>query len=173
MKRLIAIPVLFVLVIVYWTVAKADHHTTGIKEAHANLTAALEAADVDAIVQLYHPSRTAYLRGGLLTEGFNKTRIKAWFDAGNRLNYEYRHRNYKVYGNTAVATYYMRQTRTTQDETTEGEWRRVSSIWIKNDDKWKMVHTHHSPLIIEPPVIIEPPDDDDDDSEGNDNDDDD
>ena len=52
----------------------------------------------------------------------------------------------QVYGNVAVATFYLVGT-----ETRDGKVRditnRVSAVWVKSDGEWKEAHHHESPLL--------------------------
>jgi ketosteroid isomerase-like protein len=53
----------------------------------------------------------------------------------------------QIYGNVAVATFYLVGT-----ETRGGKSRnvtnRVSAVWVKNGREWKEAHHHESPLLI-------------------------
>ena len=173
MKRLIAIPVLLVLVIVFWAVAKADQHETATIEAVLrSFTAAWNAGDAEAIAKHYHASGSSEFGGGggllrqpdtaeLQAEWFDG--LKRWFDAGAEVRIRrIRHPDIKVYGNTAISARYIRLTVKNPNEGSTTATYRSSLIWIKEDGTWKIVHVHQSPLIIQPAVIIEPPDDDDD-----------
>ena len=52
----------------------------------------------------------------------------------------------QIYGNVAVATFYLVGT-----ETRDGKVRditnRVSAVWVKSDGEWKEAHHHESPLL--------------------------
>ena len=168
MKRLIAIPVLLVLVVAYWTVAKADHHETdAIKAAIQEIFAAWDAGDAEAAAKHNHSSGGSNFYGGAgLLSLFNTAGLQAWFDAGNKVNNRpIRHLDVKVYGDAAVSTGYWRGTTTNPSGESQSTTWRGSSFWVKEDGIWKVVHGHTSPLIIEPPDDDDDGDDDDDDDD--------
>jgi ketosteroid isomerase-like protein len=53
--------------------------------------------------------------------------------------------NAQVYGNTAVATFYLVGTHT-DGEKTRNITNRVSAVWVKTGGEWKEAHHHESPL---------------------------
>ncbi len=156
MKRKIAVPIVLVLGIALMSISTADEHedTAGIREALASISAAYEAGDANAVAQYIHPELSSFLPpplGGLLDEEFDKNELQAWFDSGFKLQFKYYHLGFKVYGNTAIVTSYNELTVTIPTTEQYTVVRRNSLIWIKEEGKWKMVHRHASPLIIEPP----------------------
>ena len=115
MKRLIAIPVLLVLVIVFWAVAKADQHETAAIEAVIqDYTAAWEAGDAEAVAKHNHSSgRSSFYAGGRLLRLFDTAGLQAWFAAGGKVNNQrLSHLDVKVYGDAAVVTGYITGTTT-------------------------------------------------------------
>lgn len=167
MKRKIAIPIVLILGIVLMSISTADEHedTADVREAHANRVAAWYRRDVEGILQYTHPEFSSFNREGeILEEGWFgkngwpivKNNLQAYFDAeadaGIKTRFQYRHQNYKIYGNTAVATYYKKTTVSKPDGSTkESRWWRLSAVWVLEDGKWRAVHGHYSPLIIESP----------------------
>ncbi len=53
--------------------------------------------------------------------------------------------NAQIYGNVAVATFYLVGTQTHGGETRNLTWR-VSAVWVKTGSEWKEAHHHESPL---------------------------
>ena len=58
--------------------------------------------------------------------------------------------NAQVYGNVAVATFYLVGTRTYGGKT-GNVTNRVSAVWVKDGSEWKEAHHHESPLRPEEP----------------------
>jgi len=54
--------------------------------------------------------------------------------------------NAQIYGNVAVATFYLVGTRARGGETRSGTWR-VTAVWVREGDEWKEAHHHESPLL--------------------------
>jgi len=58
------------------------------------------------------------------------------------------HFNAQIYGDIAVATFYLVGTHTLRDVTKNGTWR-VTAVWVREGDEWKEAHHHESPLMGE------------------------
>ncbi len=54
--------------------------------------------------------------------------------------------NAQIYGNVAVATFYLVGSQTRGDETRDIT-NRVSAVWVKDGNEWKEAHHHESPLL--------------------------
>lgn len=153
MKRLCAIASVLVLGIFLMTVALADKdEATDVKAAADSFLAAWNAGDADAIAQHHYSLETSYFHTtGTLLDVFDKALAQAWFDSGGKVFLQPRHRDIKIYGNTAVVTGYLVGTITLPNGSSqEGTWR-SSATWMKVDGEWKVVHVHNSPLIATPP----------------------
>ena len=150
MKRLIAILMVFVGGMVFMTPAAADD-AADVKAAALKLIAAYNAGDADAMMQYAHPDYSRFqVGGGLLVEGANKDRLKAALEGGLKINWQHRHLQVKVYGNTAITTGYLTGTITLPNSTTlQGPWRH-SSVWMKQGGQWKRAHYHASQLLPAP-----------------------
>ena len=68
-----------------------------------------------------------------------------------------RHVTVKTYGNTAVVTGYKWFNIALADGSIIRGTVRVSDIWTKQQGKWKVVHSHDSPLKTAPRERISPP----------------
>jgi ketosteroid isomerase-like protein len=55
------------------------------------------------------------------------------------------HFNAQVYGDVAVATFYLVGSHTWGEETANGAWR-VTAVWVREGGDWKEAHHHESPL---------------------------
>ena len=56
--------------------------------------------------------------------------------------------NAQIYGDVAVATFYLVGTHTWAGETKHGTWR-VTAVWVRKGNEWKEAHHHESPLMGE------------------------
>jgi ketosteroid isomerase-like protein len=54
--------------------------------------------------------------------------------------------NAQIYGNVAVATFYLVGTNTRAGKT-RSVTNRVSAVWVKDRNEWKEAHHHESPLM--------------------------
>ena len=111
--------------------------------------AAIHAQDGESIRQQHLPDFSIFWRdGGLLGEaGTRETaaRMGASLDFGTA-NVHMKHFNAQIYGDVAVATFYLVGTYARGDETINGQWR-VSAVWVKEGGEWKEAHHHESPLV--------------------------
>ena len=67
-------------------------------------------------------------------------------DAGLNFQVAVHHLEAKVYGSTAVATYYTTGTTTYADGTLLQGTFRATAVWVKDGQAWKVAHFHVSPL---------------------------
>ena len=157
MKRIILVIMVLVGGMVLTNMAVADD-AEDVKAAVLALDAAYENKDMSVIVQYMHPERSSYRSGGgLLAEGFNKDGLKAAFDAGLKIDTgNIRHVTVKTYGNTGVVTGYQGLNVTLANGTIIRGTVRVSEVWTKQQGKWKLVHSHSSPLEPAPRERISP-----------------
>ncbi len=54
--------------------------------------------------------------------------------------------NAQIYGNVAVATFYLVGTNTYGGKT-RNVTNRVTAVWVKDGNEWKEAHHHESPLL--------------------------
>ncbi len=109
--------------------------------------AAIHAQDLESVLQQHLPEFTMFFSDGrlLMEAGFAAAaeRMGANLDFG-RANVYMSHFNAQIYGDVAVATFYLVGTH----KTTSGAWR-VSAVWVREGDEWKEAHHHESPLMGE------------------------
>ncbi len=160
MKRVITVAMVLVGGLVLSTTAIADD-ADDVKAAVLKLNEASNSGDVDAIAQYLHQERSLFNYHGRLlskTEEFNKDGLKAAFDAGLKIdNGAIRHVTVKTYGNTGVVTGYQGLNVTFANGTIIRGTVRFSEVWTKQQGKWKLVHSHSSPLEPAPRERISPP----------------
>ena len=111
--------------------------------------ALLNAGDVDARAKHYLPDATGFaLTGGpLVAGGFKAERAKAAAEAGQKFNLECGDLEVTIFGNTAIATFYLYGTITPPNGPPRVVAARSSSVRIKEGGLWKIAHTHGSPMI--------------------------
>ena len=132
------------------TVAVADD-ADDVKEQVLDFFAAANAGDTEAVYQHHMPEHSSFGRGdGLLSRTTSleeqKRAFQASVDAGVKRNYQLKHLEVRVYGDTAVVTFYLTGPRTEPDGTTLHMNHRRTGVWIRQGRLWKEVHSHQSPL---------------------------
>ena len=75
-----------------------------------------------------------------------QNRMQSVFDSGVKWNMTIQHLDVEVYGNSAVATYYVSGSLIFPNEDVSRGIFRVSAVCIKQVGDWKIVHLHISPL---------------------------
>jgi len=147
MKHLIKVLVVLMVGILHINLAYADD-AADLKTAVLAVDAAYSSGDVEAILKYMHPEHSRFAAdGGLINPiGFAEAGLKAYFEAGNKLNIQGRHMDVKIYGNTGVVTYYTVIETTLPDGNTTQATTRETEVWVKLDGNWKRVHIHSSPL---------------------------
>ena len=113
--------------------------------------AAIHAKDLDAVYKHHLPEFTWFATDGrpLMEAGTAEaaTRMGAKLDFGT-VNVYMSHFNAQIYGDVAVATFYLVGTFTSSGETKNGA-SRVTAVWVRKGDEWKEAHHHESPLMGE------------------------
>jgi len=119
-----------------------------VKAAVMDIIAGYNSSNVDQIERRLAPQQNRFQgEGGFLTSFIDAPELRQAFQARYKLNLEVQNLEAAVYGDSAVATFFVRTTVTPPNGTprTEGPWR-VSYFWNKQDGAWKLVHAHQSPL---------------------------
>jgi ketosteroid isomerase-like protein len=148
--RLLAITVTAVLAVIscLTTVARADD-VADVKAAEMAFNAAQNAGDIDGMFKYSLPDRTVYgPSGGRLTEGWteeSKKRRQAEFNAGRKIDLRIEELKVRVYGDTAVSTFYRIGTMKELDGITRQVRLRISGVWVRQKREWKLAHRHESP----------------------------
>ena len=73
-------------------------------------------------------------------------RSKEWTENGGERNFWSRHREVALYGYVAVVTGYEHGWYKGLDGERENVLNRVTPVWHKTDDGWKIVHAHYSEM---------------------------
>ncbi len=133
------------------TIAMADD-ADDVKAAVQRFYAALNAGDAGALMRLYAAGSTSFGAGGGLLETFDsleerRNSFQATADAGVKRNFQARHTDVRVYGNsTAVTTSYGVGTITQPNGTVVQFNNRITRVLVKQGGQWKQVHNHLSPV---------------------------
>lgn len=155
MKRLTSIFIVFIAGMVLATTAIADD-VDDVKAAVQTLYETLNNGDADGYAKLLLPGESQFFgSGGLLTTGAmtvegNRNNLRALFGAGLKVSVRIHHLDAKVYGKTAVATYYRTGRVTFPGGVVVQGTFRGSMTWIKQAGQWKRVHVHLSRLVTAP-----------------------
>ncbi len=110
--------------------------------------AAINANDLETLRSHHLKDFTIYPSdGSVLVEPDSREvseRMGATVEFGT-LNVRMSNFNAQIYGNVAVATFYLVGTHTYGGKT-RNVTHRVSAVWVKNGSEWKEAHHHESPL---------------------------
>ena len=120
---------------------------TEVKAAVMDIVGGYNSGSVDQIERRLAPQQNRFQgEGGFLTS-FNTADLRQVFQARFKINIEVKNLEAAVYGDSAIATFFMATTVTPPNGTprNEGPWR-VSYFLNKQDGAWKLVHSHQSPL---------------------------
>jgi CubicO group peptidase (beta-lactamase class C family) len=118
-----------------------------VKAAVMDMVGGYNSGNVDQIERRLAAQQNRFAgEGGFLTS-FNAQELRQAFQGGVKINIEVKNLEAAVYGDSAIATFFMATTVIPPNgpQRTEGPWR-VSYFLNKQDAAWKLVHTHQSPL---------------------------
>ncbi|MFY9619702.1 MAG: serine hydrolase [Pyrinomonadaceae bacterium] len=119
-----------------------------VKTAVMDIIAGFNAGNVDQIERRLAPQHNRFQgEGGFLTSFIDSAELRRAFQAGFKVNFEINNLETAVYGDGAIATFFMRGVVTPPNGSprTEGPWR-SSYVWNKQDGTWKLIHSHQSPM---------------------------
>lgn len=127
-----------------------DRETT-IVETELNLLSAINAGNVEAVLQHMHSDWDSFWAGGLrlFNSATGRVGIRETFEMGFTFTLKFQGLKVKVHENTAVVTGYLVGTVTEPNgKTSQVNWR-VSVIRILQEAEWKIIHWHESSLIVD------------------------
>jgi CubicO group peptidase (beta-lactamase class C family) len=119
-----------------------------VKAAVMDIISGFNSGSVDQIERRLAPQQNRFQgEGGFLTSFIDATELRQAFQLGFKLKMEVHNLEAAVYGDSAIATFFMATTVTAPNRSTriEGPWR-TSYFWNKQDGVWKLVHAHQSPM---------------------------
>ena len=110
---------------------------------------AFAAKDHEALGRNFAPGYTIFSSsGGLLREGFDQDRMKSGFKAGLTFNLKPRHIEVQLFENIAVVTGYLDARISMKKQRSRMHTFRLSSVWVKQEGGWHLVHEHLSRLVL-------------------------
>ena len=118
-----------------------------VKAAVMDIIGGYNAGNVDQIERRLSPQHNRFPgEGGFLTS-LNAPELRQAFQARFKVTMDVKNLEAAVYGDSAIATFFMATTVTPPNGTPriEGPWR-VSYFLNKQEGGWKLVHAHQSPL---------------------------
>ena len=118
-----------------------------VKAAVMEIVDGYNSGNVDQIERRLAPQQNRFQgEGGFLT-AFNSADLRQAFQSRLKINIVVQNLEAAVYGDSAIATFFMGTTVTPANgaQRTDGPWR-VSYFLNKQDGMWKVVHSHQSPL---------------------------
>jgi CubicO group peptidase (beta-lactamase class C family) len=119
-----------------------------VKAAVMDIIAGFNSGDVDQIERRLAPQQNRFQgEGGFLTSFIDAAELRGAFQAGFKFRFEVHNLEAAVYGDSAIATFFMSGTITPPNGAprTEGPWR-SSFVWNKQDGTWKLIHSHQSAM---------------------------
>ena len=147
--RAVVVTVTAVILTCLATVARADD-VADVKVAEIAFNAAQNAGNIEGMFKLSLPDRTVYgSAGGALVEGWteeSKKRRQAEFDAGRKIDLRIEDLKVRIYGDTAVTTFYRVGTMKEVGGTTKQVRLRISGVWVRQQSEWKLAHRHESAM---------------------------
>ena len=119
-----------------------------VKAAVMDIITGFNSGNVDQIERRLAPQHNRFQGdGGFLTSFIDTAELRSAFQAGFKVRFEINNLETAVYGDGAVATFFMSGTVTPPNGTPrrEGPWR-SSYVWHKQDGTWKLFHSHQSAM---------------------------
>jgi ketosteroid isomerase-like protein len=138
---------LFTILVLWTTPALADD-ADDVRATIERHYAAIHTDDIDTVLSHHRKDFTMFYSGGTVLWESDweevSERMGATVDFGT-LNVRMSSFNAQIYGNVAVATFYL-VGKHTDGEKTRNVTNRVSAVWVKTGGEWKEAHHHESPL---------------------------
>jgi CubicO group peptidase (beta-lactamase class C family) len=119
-----------------------------VKAAVMDIIAGFNSGNVDQIERRLAPQQNRFQgEGGFLTSFIDAAELRGAFQAGFKFKFDVDNLEAAVYGDNAIATFFMSGTITPPNGAprTEGPWR-SSFVWNKQEGVWKLVHSHQSAM---------------------------
>lgn len=119
-----------------------------VKTAVMDIITGFNSGSVEQIERRLAPQHNRFQgEGGFLTSFIDTAELRTAFKSGFKVKFEINNLEIAVYGDGAVATFFMSGTVTPPNGTPrrEGPWR-SSYVWHKQDGTWKLFHSHQSAL---------------------------
>lgn len=109
-----------------------------IRETLAELLAAYNAGDVDAIARIALLDWIVFGTRGTVSGGGDRGRLEEAFAAGLRTDLHWQHLYVRVYGDVAIASGYIAgSVRLPNAAPFEGPWR-FYKVWTRREGEWRM-----------------------------------
>ena len=141
-----------ILVALFLTTAVLADDVEDIKALEMEVRVQESAGNTAGFYQYMVPEFTIFPpTGGLLAEPHseeNRLRTQARFDSGWKYDINVRNMDVKVYGDTAVSTYYTVSTIHRPGVETVVWNLRMTGVWVKQAGEWKVVHRHESRITL-------------------------
>jgi CubicO group peptidase (beta-lactamase class C family) len=119
-----------------------------VKAAVMDIVGGFNSSNVDQIQRRLAPTQNRFQGdGAFLTSFMDASELRQAFQAGFKVKMDVHNLEAAVYGDSAIATFFVGTTITPPNgpQRTEGPWR--SSYFLnKQDGTWKLVHAHQSPF---------------------------
>lgn len=120
-----------------------------VRQAIEQHYAAIHTDDLESVLGHHLDGMTMFLPDGTVLWEHDWAEVSERMGASvnfGTLNVRMSDFNVQLFGNVAVATFYLVGTET-RDDKTRDITNRVTAIWVKSDGEWKEAHHHESPLL--------------------------
>ena len=119
-----------------------------VRKTIENHYAAINAEEDESVFDDHLDDMTMFLADGTVLWEHDWAQVSERMGANvvfGTLNVRMSNFSAQIYGNVAVATFYLIGTET-RDGKVRDMTNRVSAVWVKTDGEWKEAHHHESPL---------------------------
>ena len=111
-----------------------------------SIIAAWNSGNIDKVQKYYGDEFRSFDPNGELLTTWNWNSAKEWFETGSISINKPQHRQVRIFGNTALLTYYTKMTIKHSDGSSEIQTRRNTTMMVKQSGQWKVEHYHASLL---------------------------
>ncbi len=141
--------VMIVTFLLFWSSPVMADDADDVRATIERHYAAIHANDMESLLSQHLDDFTMFFSDGdvLFESDWSEVseRMGATVDLGTP-NVRMSNFNAQIYGNVAVATFYLVGTNTHGGKT-RSVTNRVSAVWVKEGSEWKEAHHHESPLL--------------------------
>ncbi len=139
----------FLVMIVWFATPSLAQDAAEVRTAIERHYAAIHANDIQTVLDQHLSDFTWFSDDGRLLfdwgEGNSAERMGTTMDFAT-INVYVNHFNAQIYGDVAVATFYLVHTGIMGERDEPFHTSRVTAVWMRESGEWKEAHHHESPL---------------------------
>jgi ketosteroid isomerase-like protein len=138
--------------------AEEEDDEKAVLKAMGRVYTSANRAEWEEYVSYYAVGCTQFWEAGMIRTMLNSEKslenmlnfLTEWTENGGKRNIWSRHREVALYGDVAIATCYEHGSFKSPESEREYVLNRVTFVWHKTDDGWKIVHAHYSEMKKDP-----------------------